>query len=63
LSFSELTYSQPYSVANYPAALNPATDGCRNLTGRVRENGTVEIFAVTSTVSASGDQGADPTSW
>jgi hypothetical protein len=50
----------PYSVANYPAALNPATDGCRNLTGRVRGNGTVEIFAVTSTVSASGDQGADP---
>lgn len=50
----------PYSVANYPASLNPATDGCRNLTGRVRENGTVEIFAVTSTVSASGDQGADP---
>ncbi len=50
----------PYSVANYPAALNPATDGCRNLTGRVRENGTVEIFAVTSTVSANGDQGADP---
>ena len=50
----------PYSVANDPAALNPATDGCRNLTGRVRENGTVEIFAVTSTVSANGDQGADP---
>jgi hypothetical protein len=50
----------PYSVANYPASLNPATDGCRNLTGRVRENGTVEIFAVTSTVSANGDQGADP---
>jgi hypothetical protein len=50
----------PYSVANYPAALNPATDGCRNLTGRVNHDGTVDIFAVTSTVSASGDQGADP---
>jgi hypothetical protein len=50
----------PYSVPNYPTALNPATDGCRNITGRVRGNGTVEIFAVTSTVSASGDQGADP---
>lgn len=50
----------PYSVANYPASLNPATDGCRNLTGKVRENGTVEIFAVTSTVSTNGDQGADP---
>lgn len=55
-----LDIGAPYSVANYPAALNPATDGCRNLTGRVRGNGTVEIFAVTSTVSASGDQGADP---
>jgi hypothetical protein len=50
----------PYSVANYPAALNPATGGCRNLTGRVHGDGTVEIFAVTSTISASGDQGADP---
>ena len=50
----------PYSVPNYPTALNPATDGCRNLTGRVRHDGIVEIYAVTSTVSASGDQGADP---
>jgi hypothetical protein len=50
----------PYSVANYPAALNPATGGCRNLTGRVNGNGTVELFAVTSTISPSGDQGADP---
>lgn len=50
----------PYSVANYPAALNPATGGCRNLTGRVRGDGTAEIFAVTSTISPSGDQGADP---
>ena len=50
----------PYSVANYPAALNPATGGCRNLTGRVHGNGTVELFAVTSTISPSGDQGADP---
>jgi hypothetical protein len=50
----------PYSVANYPAALNPATDGCRNITGRVGREGTVTIYAVTSTVSGSGDQGADP---
>jgi hypothetical protein len=50
----------PYSVTNYPAALNPATGECRNLTGRVHGDGTVEIFAVTSTISASGDQGADP---
>jgi hypothetical protein len=50
----------PYSVANYPSALAPATDGCRNLTGRANGDGTATIFVVTSTVSASGDQGADP---
>lgn len=49
----------PYSVPNYPAALNPATGGCRNIAGRVHGD-QVEIFAVTSTISASGDQGADP---
>jgi hypothetical protein len=49
----------PYSVANYPASINPATDGCRNLTGRVRD-GRVTLFAVTSTISQNGDQGADP---
>jgi hypothetical protein len=50
----------PYSVEGYPAALNPATGGCRNMTGQVNGDGTVTIYAVTSTVSASGDQGADP---
>jgi hypothetical protein len=49
----------PYSVENYPTALNPATGGCRNMTGHVND-GIVTIYAVTSTVSASGDQGADP---
>jgi hypothetical protein len=55
-----LNIGVPYSIPDYPAALNPATDGCRNITGRVNPDGTVTIFAVTSTVSASGDQGADP---
>jgi hypothetical protein len=50
----------PYSVPDYPASLNPATGGCRNLTGKVHRDGTVDIYAVTSTISASGDQGADP---
>ncbi|HEY6273691.1 MAG TPA: hypothetical protein VIX19_17055 [Terriglobales bacterium] len=54
-----LNIGVPYSVPNLSATFNPATDGCRNLTGRVRGD-TVEIYAVTSTVSASGDQGADP---
>jgi hypothetical protein len=55
-----LNIGVPYSVANYPAALSPATGGCRNLTGRLNHDGTVTLYAVTSTVSASGDQGADP---
>jgi hypothetical protein len=56
-----LNIGVPYSISNnYPAAFFPATDGCRNITGRVNGEGTVEIYAVTSTVSASGDQGADP---
>jgi len=50
----------PYAVPNYPTSLNPATDGCRNITGNVHGDGTVDIYAVTSTVSLSGDQGADP---
>jgi hypothetical protein len=50
----------PYGVANYPTSLNPATDGCRNLTGRRNRDGTVDIYAITSTVSSNGDQGADP---
>jgi hypothetical protein len=49
-----------YSVANYPTSLNPATGGCRNITGRHNHDGTVTIYAITSTVSANGDQGADP---
>ncbi|HWF37222.1 MAG TPA: hypothetical protein VG322_01800 [Candidatus Acidoferrales bacterium] len=45
------------SVNGYPMS---ATDGCRNLTGEVDEDGIASIYAVTSTVSTAGDQGADP---
>ena len=38
----------------------PATDGLRNLTGQVNSDGSVTIWAITSTVSGNGDQGADP---
>ena len=55
-----LNIGVPYSVANYPAALNPATGGCRNIAGRVSDDGIATIYAVTSTISSSGDQGADP---
>ncbi|MGH9121258.1 MAG: hypothetical protein ACRDYC_04815, partial [Acidimicrobiales bacterium] len=65
---SGLALGQPYSVAGYPTGLNsatglpwaPSTDGLRNITGKVNSNGTVTVWAVTSTVSGSGDQGADP---
>ncbi len=30
------------------------------ITGRVNRDGTATIYAITSTVSGSGDQGADP---
>jgi hypothetical protein len=49
-----------YSVRNYPASIDPATGGCRNTAGRVNHDGTVTIWAITSTVSANGDNGADP---
>ncbi len=42
-------------------ALTTTADGLRNLTGRVNGDGTVSIFAVTSTAgSVLGDAGADP---
>jgi hypothetical protein len=58
----------PYTVADYPTGNNsatglpwsPATDGLRNITGRVNGDGAVTIWGVTSTVSGNGDQGADP---
>jgi hypothetical protein len=55
-----LSIGVPYSVANYPAALNPATDGCRNIAGKHNHDGTVTIYVVTLTISTNGDQGADP---
>ena len=55
-----LNLGQQYSLPNYPASINPATAGLRNITGRVNADGTATIWAVTSTVSANGDPGADP---
>jgi hypothetical protein len=65
---SGLKLGTPYTVPGYPTGDNkatglpwaPATDGLRNITGRVNPNGTVTIWAITSTVSGGGDQGADP---
>ena len=55
-----LNLGKQYGLPNYPSAINPATAGLRNLTGRVNADGTATLWAVTSTVSANGDQGADP---
>jgi hypothetical protein len=65
-----LDLGQPYPVPGYPTGTNtvnavtlpwaPATDGLRNISGHVNGDGTVTIYAATSTVSGSGDQGADP---
>jgi hypothetical protein len=58
----------PYTVHGFPTGTNaatglpwsPATDGLRQLTGRVDEWGNVIIWAITSTISGNGDTGADP---
>jgi len=55
-----LNIGVPYSIPWYPSALNPATGGCRNIAGRHNDDGTVTIFAITSTISPNGDTGADP---
>jgi hypothetical protein len=72
---SGLNLGVPYTVPGYPTGMNngqatpgdgtglpwaPATAGLRNITGEVNRNGTATIWAETSTVSGSGDQGADP---
>jgi hypothetical protein len=63
-----LDIGTPYTVPGYPAGINPATnlpwspttDGLRNIVGKVNGNGTVTIWAITSTTSGDGDTGADP---
>jgi hypothetical protein len=53
-----LPAARPVTATGLPWA--PATDGLRNLTGHVNHDGTVTIWAINSTVSGNGDQGADP---
>ncbi len=55
-----LNLGVPYSVPNYPVSIEPATGGCRNIIGVVNHDGTATIYAVTSTISQNGDNGADP---
>jgi hypothetical protein len=60
-----------YVITGYPTGNNsgaggsgspwqPANDGLRNITGVVNGDGTVTVYATTSTISGNGDQGADP---
>jgi hypothetical protein len=60
-----------YAITGYPTGNNsgaggsgspwqPANDGLRNITGVVNGDGTVTVYASTSTISGNGDQGADP---
>ena len=63
-----LDFGTPYTVPGYPTGVNaatglpwsPTTDGLRNITGRINDDGTVTIWAITSTTSGNGDTGADP---
>jgi hypothetical protein len=63
-----LKLGSAYTVHRYPTGTNsatglpwsPATDGLRNITGKVNPDGTVTIWAITSTISGGGDTGADP---
>lgn len=63
-----LNLGVPYTVYDYPTGDNaatglpwaPGTDGLRNLTGTASGKDMVTIYAITSTVSGNGDQGADP---
>jgi hypothetical protein len=69
---SGLNLGSTYAVTgglNADGSINPtgtgasvlaATDGLRNLTGKVNSDGSVTLYAITSTISTSGDQGADP---
>jgi hypothetical protein len=51
------TVHTPSGATPYPST---APGGLRNITGRVNGDGTVDLWAITSTLSTSGDQGADP---
>ncbi|MFC1407451.1 MULTISPECIES: hypothetical protein [Streptacidiphilus] len=63
-----LALGTPYAVSHYPTGDNPATglpwapatDGLRNITGKVDAHGDVTIWGITSTVSGATDEGADP---
>jgi len=54
------TVSGTTQLTNETGSWTAATDGLRALTGHVNADGTVTLYATTSTISDAGDQGADP---
>ena len=56
----KLELPTPLPAIRLGLTLPPASRGLRNITGRVNDDGTVTIWAVTSTTSGNGDTGADP---
>jgi len=57
---SGLNLGTKYAVPGMADSILPANDGLRTLTSRINGDGTVTVWAVTSTVSLETDQGADP---
>ena len=65
---SGLNIGTPYTVPGYPTGTNsaPACPGrpppmaCATSPARVNRDGTVTVWAITSTISGGGDTGADP---
>ena len=59
-------YTVSGTSGNVPGSFTTATDGLRNLTGKVNADGTVTFYAITSTASTqdgtnnSADEGTDP---
>ncbi len=54
------SYTATSTLNGVSVSYQAVTDGLRNLTGEVNADGTVSLYAVTSTVSSNGDPGADP---
>ena len=53
-------YTVSGTVTDSTGSVTQATDGLRNMTGVVNANGTVTLYAITSTTGGLVDPGADP---
>lgn len=55
-----VAYTVSGTVTDSTGSYGAATDGLRNITGKVNADGSVTIYGVTSTISNGTDEGADP---